>query len=328
MKLCDQTSRLTVFSRLAALFLLAVFVKAQTSGSISGRISDPASSPVLDAPIVLRNTETGALFQARTNSEGPYSFPAVPVGKYDLSVDAAGLQRYQRTGVVVDAHSTLRLDAQLQLGTQDETVTVADSAVAVETANVGMGDVISSAAIAATPLNGRSFTDLLSLQPGVVPISSAQPNAVVMTGVTSTPPSGDLNPGTLSVNGQRDTANGFSVNGSDTEEDVNLGTSIIPNLDSIGEFRILTNNFTAEYGNYSGGQILVVTKGGTNEWHGDTFEYLRNTLLDARHYFSSSRAKFDQSQFGGVIGGPIRHDKVFVFGDYQGTRMVQGIDTG
>ncbi len=106
------------------------------------------------------------------------------------------------------------------------------------------------------PLNGRSFTDLLAMQPGVIPASSAQPNAVVMSGCTTTPPSGDLNAGNLSVSGQRETANGFSVNGSVVEEDFNNGTAVVPTLDAIQDFRVLTNNFDAEYGNYSGGQVL------------------------------------------------------------------------
>ena len=113
------------------------------------------------------------------------------------------------------------------------------------------------------PLNGRSFTDLMAVQPGIVPMSTAQPGAVIMTGVASTPPSGNANPGNLSISGQREASNGFRVNGSDVEEDVNMGTSIVPNLDSIDSFRVLTSNFDAEYGNSSGGQVLVITKSGT-----------------------------------------------------------------
>ncbi len=141
------------------------------------------------------------------------------------------------------------------------------------------------------PLNGRSYTDLLSLHPGVAPATTIQPNSVVMTGVnTSIAPSGDLNPATLSINGQREFANGFTLNGSDVEEHVNMGTAIVPNLYSIAEFRILTSNFDAEYGNYAGGQILVATRAGTNQWHGDAFEFLRNTSLDARNYYSPTCA--------------------------------------
>ncbi len=112
------------------------------------------------------------------------------------------------------------------------------------------------------------------------------------------------------------------------EEDVNMGTAIIPNLDSIAEFRILTNNFDAEYGEYSGGQINVVTKAGTNAFHGDVFEFLRNTDLDARNYFSPTRGTFLQNQFGATFGGPIVRNKIFFFADYQGTRQAQGVDTG
>jgi len=118
------------------------------------------------------------------------------------------------------------------------------------------------------------------------------------------------------------------VNGSDAEEDVNMGTSIIPNLDSIAEFRILTNNFDAEYGEFSGGQINVITKSGTNQLHGDLFEFLRNTDLDARNYFSPTRGDFHQNQYGATLGGPVRRDKIFFFVDYQGTRQIQGVDTG
>ena len=120
----------------------------------------------------------------------------------------------------------------------------------------------------AVPLNGRSFTDLMAVQPGIVPQNTAQPGAVIMTGVATTPPSGDANPGNLSISGQRESSNGFRVNGSDVEEDVNMGTSILPNLDSIDSFRVLTSNFDAEYGNSSGGQVLVTTKAGTEKMHG------------------------------------------------------------
>ena len=147
-------------------------------------------------------------------------------------------------------------------------------------------------------------------------------------GVSALAPSGGLNPGTISINGQREFSNAFMVNGSDVEEDVNSGAAIVPNLDSIAEFRILTSNSDAEYGGHSGGQINVVTKSGTNQLHGDAFEFLRNTDLDARNYFSPTRGTFDQNQFGGTLGGPIRSNKAFFFTDYQGTRSTQGIDTG
>jgi hypothetical protein len=150
-----------------------------------------------------------------------------------------------------------------------------------------------------------------------------------MAGVTgSLDPSGDLNPGNLSINGQRESSNGFMMNGIDVQEPMNGGTSIIPNLDSIEEFRVLTNNFDPEYGNYNGGMITVVGKSGSNTFHGKAFEFFRNTALDARGYFDPTVPTFRQNQFGGAMGGPIKHDKLFFFTDYQGTRTTQGVATG
>lgn len=319
------------WSRLAAtlLFMSGAVWAGTDAGSISGTVSDPAGGVVAGVPVTLRAAETGAERETVTNREGFYAFPGVPVGVYEISIERSGFGKFQQTGLKVDANSAVRADARLELGSQRETVVVSEEAANVASAETQVGETIAGRTVNAMPLNGRSFTDLLALQPGVVPVSSQQPNAVVMGGVTTAmAPSGDLNAGNLSISGQRETANGFLVNGSNVEEDVNMGTSIIPNLDSIAEFRILTNNFDAEYGNYSGGQILVVTKSGANELHGNAFEYLRNTDLDARNFFSARRGRFQQNQFGGTLGGPIRRNQIFFFGDYQGTRMVQGMDTG
>ena len=220
------------------------------------------------------------------------------------------------------------VDAQLEIAQESQSVTVSENTVQAETSSSQMGEVIGSAQMTAVPLNGRSYTDLLALQPGVVPSSSLTAETQQDVGVSALAPSGGLNPGTISINGQREFSNAFIVNGSDVEEDVNSGAAIVPNLDSIAEFRILTSNFDAEYGGHSGGQINVVTKSGTNQWHGDAFEFLRNTALDARNYFSPTRGKFDQNQFGGTLGGPLRSNKAFFFTDYQGTRSTQGIDSG
>jgi hypothetical protein len=130
------------------------------------------------------------------------------------------------------------------------------------------------------------------------------------------------------VNGQRESANGFILNGANVEEGIAEGAAIIPNLDSIAEFRVLTSDFDAEYGNYSGGLVSVVNKSGTNQIHGSGFEFLRNTDLDARGFFDPDRAPYHQNQFGGTLGGPLKKDKIFFFGDYQATRNIQGIPTG
>jgi Carboxypeptidase regulatory-like domain/TonB dependent receptor-like, beta-barrel len=263
-----------------------------------------------------------------TDGRGFYAFQSLPVGRYDIDVSAPGFKPLRRTGVVIDVDSKIVADASLIIGERTESVTVSESATHVETVDTQVGEVITGKQMTAVPLNGRSFTDLLALQSGVVPVTSLTSDTQQDVGVSAFSPSGDLNPGTISINGQREFANSFVLNGSDVEEDVNMGAAIVPNLDSIAEFRILTSNFDAEYGEFSGGQINVVTKSGTNEFHGDLFEFLRNTDLDARNYFSPTRGAFDQNQFGGTIGGPIRKNEVFFFADYQGTRLTQGIDTG
>ena len=275
-------------------------------------------------------TETATAVKRRiaTDGRGFYAFQSIPIGRYDIQVEAAGFRPLRRTGIVIDVNSRIAVDASLVIGEKNETITVSESATHVETSDTQMGEVITGKQMTAVPLNGRSFTDLLALQSGVVPTTSLTSNTTQDVGVSAFSPSGDLSPGTISINGQREFANSFVLNGSDVEEDVNMGTAIVPNLDSIAEFRILTSNFDAEHGEFSGGQIEVVTKSGTNALHGDAFEFLRNTDLDARNYFSPTRGALDQNQFGGTIGGPVRRNKVFFFADYQGSRLTQGVDTG
>jgi hypothetical protein len=308
--------------------LIAVDSWAGTGGSLSGTVKDASNAVVQDGSVKATNIATGVQQQVTTNGRGFYSFPDLPIGRYNIVIEKTGYKSHRRTGIILDANSTLIVDAVLEIGEQAQSVTVSENAVQVETSDTQMGEVISGEKMAAVPLNGRSYTDLLALQPGVVPATSLTSNTQQDVGVSALSPSGGLNPGTISINGQREFSNAFIVNGSDVEEDVNSGTAIIPNLDSIAEFRILTSNFDAEYGGHSGGQINVVTKSGTNKVHGDAFEFLRNSNLDARNYFSPTRGAFDQNQFGGTFGGPIRKNNVFFFADYQGTRSTQGVDTG
>jgi len=301
---------------------------AGVGGSISGTIKDPSGAAIARASVTLLNIKTGVRQPATADGHGTYAFPVLPVGDYVLDVNHPGFKPYRRTGIVLDTNSALLLDVVLQVGGHNDTITVSDSAVHLETYSSQMGEVINSDQMNAVPLNGRSYTDLLALQPGVAPATSINSTTVQDVGASALSPSGDLNPGTISINGQREFANAFIVNGSDSEEDVNMGTAIVPNLDSIQEFRILTSNFDAEYGEFSGGQINVITKSGGNALHGDVFEFLRNTDLDARNYFSPTRGAFIQNQFGGTVGGPIQRNKIFFFSDYQGTRQRQGVDTG
>src|SRR3984957_8717312 len=326
----DQEKSMSKFLRMVCgvALLSAACLWASVGGSIAGTVKDPAGRVVPNAEVTVRETTKGLSYQTHTDSKGHYIFPVLPVGHYELTVQSSGFSGYQRTDVVLDTNAALTLDASLEVGGVAQTVSVVDNSLHVETSSTQLGQVITGRQMTAVPLNGRSFTDLLSLQPGVAPQTSITSTTVQDVGATVLNPSGTLNPGTISVNGQREFANFFSVNGADVEEDVNAGTSIIPNLDAIDEFRIITSNFDAEYGEFSGGQINVITKSGANGFHGDAFEFLRNTDLDARNYFSPTRGAFRQNQFGGTIGGPIRRDRIFFFTDYQGTRQTQGIDTG
>jgi Carboxypeptidase regulatory-like domain len=316
--------------RFLAISLLALgfALWAGNGGSILGTVTDPRGAVVAGARVTATDTATGIKQSLSTDGQGFYAFQNLPVGNYNVDVEAPGFRPFRRTSIALDVDSKVVLDVSLSIGERTEAVTVSESATQVQTADTQMGEVITGREITSVPLNGRSYTDLLALQSGVVPITSLTSDTEQDVGVSAFSPSGDLNPGSISINGQREFANSFVLNGSDVEEDVNMGTAIIPNLDSIAEFRILTSSFDAEHGEFSGGQIEVVTKSGTNSLHGDAFEFLRNTGLDARNYFSPTRGTFDQNQFGGTLGGPIRKNRIFFFADYQGTRLAQGIDTG
>jgi hypothetical protein len=303
---------------------------AAVGGSISGTVADKSGAVVAGAVLKLVNTAQQTTYQAISDKQGLYSFPNLPVGHYNLITTATGFNPQRKADLRVDTDSAIRVDFSLEVGTQTDTVTVtSDTGVQVETASTYLGEVVSGAQMTALPLNGRSYTDLLAIQAGVAPVSTLLPSSVIMAGVTgSIDPSGDANPGNLSINGQRESANGFMVNGIDVQEGMNGGTSILPNLDSIEEFRVLTNNFDPEYGNYNGGIVTVVSKSGTGQFNGNAFEFFRNTALDARGYFDPTRSAFNQNQFGGSIGGPIKRDRRFFFTDYQGTRTTQGVSTG
>jgi hypothetical protein len=314
---------------LALLPFLAMIARADTGGSISGTVTDQTGGVVPDTTVTALNLDTTVQQTTKTNANGFYAFTTLPVGRYEIEILREGFKPYKRTGLVIDVNAQLRADISLTMGEQSEEVVVSDSVVHVETESSQMGQVVAGTEIVAVALNGRSFTDLLALQPGIVPMSTQLPDSVVMAGAqVAIAPSGGLNPGNQSISGQREDANGFVVNGGDVKEMMNGGTAIVPDLDSIAEFRVLTNNFDAEYGNYSGGVVNVVTKSGTNLLHGSGFEFLRNTALDAKNFFSPERNVFRQNQFGGTVGGPISKNKVFFFADYQGTRSIEGVDTG
>lgn len=304
-----------------ALFWVALPTWAQVSGSITGDVEDSSGAMVNNAQLSITEINTGLSRTAKPNDQGVYSFLSLPVGNYRLEAKAPGFAIYSQSNIVLNASDELRIDISLQVGQVNERVDVSTSAVHVETENTQLGDVITGNQITAMPLNGRQFTDLLGLQAGVVPVQSTQSSGYGNY-------FGSTEQGNISINGQRETSNGFLINGSDVNNPLNNGTTIVPNLDSLAEFKVLTANFDAEYGNYSGGIVTVVTKSGTNDWHGSAFEFLRNTDFDARSFFDPVVAAFQQNQFGGTVGGPIVRNKFFFFVDYQGTRNNIGQGTG
>jgi len=328
----DPLKRCGILSKVAGLFLaIGPLVWCAVTGGISGTVTDPTGAVVAGATVTSTNTAQGLQTKVVTDTQGFYNFPRLPVGSYDIQVELQGFAAQKKSGIGVDADASVRMDFTLAVAEQSQEVTVSESAndVHVETSSTQVGEVVSQKEMTAVALNGRSYTDLLALQPGIVPMSTQTGQSVVMAGASvAIQPSGGLNPGNQSISGQREDANGFLVNGGDVKELMNGGSAIVPDLDSIAEFRVLTNNFDAEYGNYSGGIINVVTKSGSNAIHGSAFEFLRNTDLDARNFFSPQRGFYRQNQFGGTVGGPIKKNKVFFFADYQGTRNAQGIDSG
>jgi hypothetical protein len=325
---------LSILCFLSALFLASQFSFAAATGSVSGTVSDLSGAVITKARVTLINTATASQYTAISNDQGFFSFPSLPVGHYNVTIEAPGFNTRKKSDLIIDTDAALKLEATLTVADHTEQVNVeADSEaieVQVDTVATHLGEVVSGREIVSVALNGRSYTDLLALQPGIVPMSTQTPDSVVMAGATvAINPSGALNPGNQSIVGQREDANGFLVNGGDVKELMNGGTLIIPDLDSISEFRILTDNFDAEYGNYSGGIISVVTKSGTNQLHGSAFEFLRNTSLDAKNFFSIDGVEpYRQNQFGGTLGGPIKKNQLFFFSDYQGTRTTEGLSTG
>ena len=307
--------------------LSAIVARADVTGSITGSVHDRAQAVVAGVKMQITNVQTNFSQVTTTAADGTYHFLALPAGTYQITATSGGFKPYTATDITLQVNDQLRIDITLQVGTVKEEVSVSANAVHVETDSTQLGDVIDSKKMLALPLNGRSYLDLLGLQAGVAPSGSVTIGGDSGTGAR--PVSGYLqNSGNVSVNGQRETANAFLVNGGDVSEGRNLGAGLVPNLDSVEEFRLITNSFDAEYGKFSGAVMNAITKSGTNRIHGDVFEFLRNDAMDAQNYFFSGQPKSElrQNQFGFTAGGPFWKDKLFWFTDYQGTRIVRAAE--
>jgi hypothetical protein len=287
-------------------------------------VTDPSGAVVPGVRVTLRNLDTGLVRTTTTESTGSYGFLEVPIGQnYSIEVSERGFQAATQSGITLLVNQVFRADVHLQVGALTQRVEVSAAPVQVETTSTQIGDVIGTQKMTALPLNGRSYLDLMGLQAGVVPIGTG----LETSGSNAFPVSGNLLGGNLSVNGQREDANAFFVNGALVEEAYGNGAAIIPTLDSIQEFRLITNSFDAEYGHFAGSVVNVVTKSGTNGFHGNLYEFLRNSDLDSRNFFDVTRGVFRQNQFGGTLGGRIIKDRLFFFGDYQGTRESVGVSS-
>ena len=307
------------------IMLLSSLLRADVTGAITGAVRDRAGAVVTGAKVTATNISTNLSQESTSAADGSYHFLALPAGNYKINATAAGFRPFSATDIVVQVNDQLRIDITLQVGTVSEQISVTADSVHVETENSQLGDVIDSKKMLALPLNGRSYLDLLGLQAGVAPTTAGTLEGNV---TSDRPVSGYItNAGNVSVNGQRETANAFLVNGGDVSEGRNLGAGLVPNLDSVEEFRLITNSFDAEYGKFSGAVMNAITKSGTNGFHGDVFEFLRNDKLDAANFFTPIKSELRRNQFGFAVGGPFWKNKIFWFSDYQGTRQVQGAET-
>lgn len=302
-------------------FAWTVPLRADVTASLLGSVVDSSGGVVPGAFVKATNLDTNVAHETKSNTAGQYRLLSLSVGRYKLEVSASGFQTFAVNEIVLTVDEQRQINATLQVGEITSKVEVAANAAQVETASTQLGDVIEQRKLLSLPLNGRSFIDLLGLQAGVAPASTGSAGSSLAV-------SGNLSSGQVSVNGQRETANAFLVNGGDVNESRTMGAAVIPNLDSVAEFRLITNSFDAEYGRFSGSVMNAVTKSGDNAFHGSGFEFLRNDDMDARGFFDPTRAALKRNQFGYAVGGPILKNRLFWFTDYQGTREIQGASSG
>ncbi len=318
----------TAIRVLAVLILLSALVHPSAAqvagGSISGTISDPSGAAVTGAQVVVEDKASGTSRQLTTGASGLYTAPNLTPGSYQVTVSAPGFSTLVRTGLTVSVGTESVVNLQLSLGNTAATVEVHESAPAVEAASSSTGAVVEGSTVRQLPLNGRDWTTLASLQPGVAVVRTQQ-----NPGLSITRSNRGLG-AQMTINGNRPQQNNYRLDGISVNDYAGgspasvLGQTI--GVDAIQEFSVVTGNAPADYGKSSGAVVNAVTRAGTNGIHGTAYEFLRNSALDARNFFDgSSIPPFKRNQFGGSVGGPIRHDKTFFFVDYEGIRQGLGI---
>jgi len=305
-----------LFAAVLALFSLFISVSysnaQSTGGRIRGTVTDASGGAVVGAKISIVNQSNGSARDTMTGANGEYIFLEVPVGTYEVQVTQTGFKQYVRKGIALDLNEVLGLDIALVVGGSTEVVEVTGAAPLVDTTSTQMGAVVGERAVSELPLAQRDAYQLLQLQPGVQ-------SQVGLDSVY-----GSDRAGVVSVNGGRGRDNNFTVNGGDGNDQFAGLPAIQPSPDAIAEFRVLTNTFDAEYGRNSGAVVNVVTKSGTNEIHGNLYEFFRNQDLNARGFFDSEKLAYLQNQFGATFGAPIKKDRTFFFVTYEGDRIRRG----
>ncbi len=310
---------------LSALAIASKILLAQgAGGTILGTVSDPSGAVIPNANVQITEVATGVVRIAATNSTGLYNAPSLSPGKYDIQVSAAGFAGQLLRGIDLAVGDERTVNLQLRIGSGSATVQVVDSTNEVQTASSTLTAEVSGTTIRELPLNGRDWTQLATLEPGVNSVRNQSGIGGVGSADVSRGARGFGNQ--LSVSGARPTQNNYLLDGISFNDYTNGAPGgVLGNLagvDSIEQFSVLTTNYSAEYGRTSGGVITAITRSGTNQFHGDLYEFLRNSVLDARNFFDGFTVPpFKRNQFGGAVGGPIRRDKTFFFFNYEGLRQ-------
>jgi Carboxypeptidase regulatory-like domain/TonB dependent receptor-like, beta-barrel len=304
-----------VLAALFCLFCSTLLIAQSTGGRILGRVTDPSGAVVNNVKVTLINEATGTQRSVTTNESGDYVLVEVTPGTYYTEYELTGFKKNVRHGITVDVNQVVTLNMVLQLGEAKEIVDVTSEAPLVDTTTTQLGAVVNNRSINELPLNERDTYQFLQMQPGVQS----------QLGSSGSTFYGSDKAGSVSVNGGRGRANNFSVNGGDANDTFVNAAAVQPTPDAVDEFRVITNTFDAEYGRNSGAVVNVITKSGTNSLHGDVYEYFRNKVLNAQGFLNTTKPQFNQNQFGGTLGGPIKKDRTFFFGSYEGRRIRQGV---
>ncbi|MBV9481384.1 MAG: TonB-dependent receptor [Acidobacteria bacterium] len=297
---------------------LAAWAQVDTA-TVTGTVRDSSGAVLPNVTVTATEMNTGTKTSAQSGNDGNYVITPVKIGRYAVSAEASGFQTETRRDIILDVQQNLRLDFQLRVGSVAQTTEVTSEAPALDTETASLGDVVAAQQVEELPLNGRRYTDLAELTTGVAKVIEGPVNG------GSTPTNGNAG-GSFAVNGTRGDQNNFILDGIDNNSNDNGDVAVLSSVDAIAEFKIQTSNYSPEFGRSGGAVINATTKSGTNSFHGEAWEFLRNQALDARGYFESPndrKAPYKQNQFGATLGGPIKRDKVFFFLDYEGTRIHQ-----